>query len=61
MLGGEPCLGEGEGDQVRGQEGEDLGGQRGEVSVAQAQPAEAGKAGKQTGEAGHRLRSDTRL
>ena len=61
MVGVEPGLGEGEGDQVRGHQGQEVRGERGEVSVRDIQLTEAGEAGKQPGEAGQGLEADTRL
>ena len=61
MLGVESGLGKGEGDQVRGHQGQELRGERGEVSVRDTQLTEAGEAGQQPGEAGQGLEADTRL
>ena len=61
MLGGEPSLGEGEGDQVRGQQGQEVRGQWGEVSVRETQLLEAREAGHQPDEADQGLEADTRL
>ena len=61
MVGVEPGLGEGQGDQVWGHQGQELRGERGEVCVRDTQLTDAGEAGQQPGEAGQGLEADTRV